>query len=270
MIRLVCIDIDGTLVGSSAQVHPRVWEAAAKARAAGLHLAICTGRPALGVTRQYGVDLDPQGWHIFQSGASILQVASGESISSPMPLDALATLKQLQATHNWVLELYSDTDYVVEDYPEGSDLLRLASGHAGLLELPYAPRPLESLQGQLIRAQWVVANADLAAVMATEPEGMLYSAATSPSIPDANYVSVTAAGVDKCSAIARLGQHLGISLAETMMIGDGQNDISALQQVGWPVAMGNADPRLKAVAKHIVPSVDEGGVADALALALAQ
>ena len=49
-VRLICFDLDGTLIDSQNQVHPRVWQAAQEAQAAGLHLAICTGRPALGQT----------------------------------------------------------------------------------------------------------------------------------------------------------------------------------------------------------------------------
>lgn len=53
-----------------------------------------------------------------------------------------------------------------------------------------------------------------------------------------------------------------------MMVGDGQNDISTMRAAGVAVAMGNAEPAVHAVAAHRVRHVDEGGLADAFALAL--
>jgi Cof subfamily protein (haloacid dehalogenase superfamily) len=268
MLGLVCIDIDGTLIGEQKQVHPAVWQEAQKARAAGIHLAICTGRPALSTTLGYAQELNPNGWHIFQGGASLYHVGKQESRSHSLPDAALATLKALYHKHKWVLELYSDQDYVVEDLVGDALAENLARSHAALIEVPYLPRQLDTLQGTLVRAQWVVSDAQMPEVMASCFDGVLYSAATSPSVPDSNFVSVTRAGVDKCSAIRELAEILNVSLAETMMIGDGQNDIRAMGLVGHPVAMQNADPRLKAVCKYEVGHVDQGGVAEALALAM--
>jgi hydroxymethylpyrimidine pyrophosphatase-like HAD family hydrolase len=72
VIRLVCIDVDGTLLGTGG-VLPRVWAAIDRARAAGLRLALCSGRPAFGNTRALAERVEPRGWHVFQNGASILQ-----------------------------------------------------------------------------------------------------------------------------------------------------------------------------------------------------
>jgi hydroxymethylpyrimidine pyrophosphatase-like HAD family hydrolase len=58
-----------------------------------------------------------------------------------------------------------------------------------------------------------------------------------------------------------------VPLAEVMFIGDGLNDLGALRAVGYPVAMANAVPEVRQVARLHVPSADEGGVADALAAA---
>ncbi|PIQ25594.1 Cof-type HAD-IIB family hydrolase [bacterium (Candidatus Blackallbacteria) CG17_big_fil_post_rev_8_21_14_2_50_48_46] len=268
MLGLVCIDVDGTLVGNQNQVHPKVWDKAQEVLAAGLPLAICTGRPAMSSTRAYAEKLNPQGWHIFQGGASLYHVGSGQSHSHPLSQAALEHLLKLYQTHGWVLELYSDQDYVVESFPAGSEADHLARSHAQLIEVPFAPRSLDSLQGTLVRAQWVVSDPQLSAAMASSFEGVLYSSATSPSVPGSHFISVTSAGVDKCSAIRELAKLLNVSLENTMMIGDGQNDIRAMELVGHSVAMENADPRLKAVCRYQVGHVDRGGVAEALELAL--
>ena len=268
MLGLVCIDVDGTLVGHNNQVHPRVWETAARAVQAGLKLAICTGRPALSATLAYARQLDPLGWHIFQGGASLLQPESGASRSHPLSESALERLLALYAQTGWVLELYSDQDYVVEAFAPGSEADRLARDHARLIGVDFQPRSLRALQGKLVRAQWVVSGAQTSAAMASCFEGVVYASATSPSVADACFISVTAAGVDKCSAIRELAALSGVPLSQTMMIGDGQNDLRAMQLVGYPVAMQNADPVLSAVCRYQVGHVEAGGVAEALELAL--
>ncbi len=267
-IELICLDVDGTLVGQDLEVHPRVWAAAEPLLQAGIHLAICTGRPGLGPTRDFAVKLNPVGWHIFQGGASLLNLGGAESRSHPLSDLALTELKALQAKTGWVLELYSDQDYVCNQALNGSPAAAMALAHANLIGLDYQPRSLDSLNGQLVRAQWVVSDAQLEQTLALAPPGLNYAPATSPSVPGVHFVSVTAPGVDKCSAIQSLAEEVvGCSLAQTMMVGDGLNDVSALRMVGYPVAMANAHPDLTAIAAYHVGHVDQGGAADALLLA---
>src|SRR5678816_1897837 len=97
-IRLVCIDVDGTLVGSGGAVNERVWPAAARAREAGVALAVCSGRPGFGVTRALAAQVDPSGWHCFQNGASVVHLGSGQSRSSIRPSSPSATRSRVIAT----------------------------------------------------------------------------------------------------------------------------------------------------------------------------
>lgn len=71
-------------------------------------------------------------------------------------------------------------------------------------------------------------------------------------------------GNDKTTTIESVLKHLGISWAETMAFGDGENDIPMLQKAGVGVAVANAKENVKAAADYIAPSVDEDGVAEAL------
>src|SRR5215213_10938834 len=92
MIELICVDVDGTLVGSSGGVTAEVWNAVERARAAGARLAICSGRPAFGMTRELAERLDPGGWHVFQNGASIVHLPTGDSRSACIPRPAIDDL----------------------------------------------------------------------------------------------------------------------------------------------------------------------------------
>lgn len=91
-IRLIGVDVDGTLVGASGEVKPIVWDAAKRVRAAGIHVALCSGRAAFGVALDYARRLDPSGWHVFQNGASIVHLATERSLSVTIPSAIIGTL----------------------------------------------------------------------------------------------------------------------------------------------------------------------------------
>jgi hydroxymethylpyrimidine pyrophosphatase-like HAD family hydrolase len=66
-----------------------------------------------------------------------------------------------------------------------------------------------------------------------------------------------------------IAEQYGVELSDVMYIGDSGNDLPALRVVGHPVAMANATPAVLAVAKRTVGSDEQGGVAQALQLAIA-
>lgn len=263
MIDLLCIDVDGTLVGASGQVRPAVWAATERARAQGLHLSLCSGRPAFGVARAYAERLDPEGWHVFQNGASVLHLPTGRSLSAKLPEDLVSELVGRARSLGRLLELYSDDEYAVEQDSER------ARRHAELLGVPFAVRPFESLRGPVVRAQWLVPEAEGEALLGEPAPGLERTSSTSPIMPGTLFVNLTRAGIDKGSAVRAIAEALGIPLSRVMAVGDGGNDLGMLRAVGHPVAMGNAEPALLAAARLVVRSVEEDGLLEAIDLALA-
>lgn len=77
-------------------------------------------------------------------------------------------------------------------------------------------------------------------------------------------VEGTAPGVDKGQGVLALCQILNIDPQRVLAIGDSDNDIPMLKVIGFGVAMGNATPGVKAVARWIAPPLDKDGVAVAL------
>ncbi|EYB67662.1 Cof protein [Deinococcus phoenicis] len=256
------MDVDGTLIGTDNTVREDVWAALADARARGVRLALCSGRPAFGNALAYARRLDPQGWHVFQNGASVVNVATGESLSEALPPDPLAALLARAQETGRLLEVYTDDTYGVTQPGD------LARRHAELLGIPYVPRDPEALTGTRVRAQWVVPTAQSEAVQAEPHAGLDLHPAGSPAMPDVMFISVTRAGVSKGSAVTRIAAAYGVPLERVMMVGDGHNDVSAMRVVGYPVAMGNADAEARAAARTHVGHVDAGGLAEAVGLAL--
>jgi Cof subfamily protein (haloacid dehalogenase superfamily) len=262
-IRLAGIDVDGTLVGTGGVIHPRVWETAAKARERGIHLALCSGRPAFGIALQYARRLEANGWHIFQNGASVLNLATGRSRSVPIPAEWVKTLIDQARAHGEILELYSDREYAVESTSAW------AKDHADLLGVPFEPRPLDSLTQPIVRAQWLLSMQRAAEYKAISHPGLEIAQSSSPLMTDTQFVGLTHEGVTKGRAMSSIAESYGVPLQNVMYIGDAGNDLSALRIVGHPIAMGNADPAVKAAATHTVDHVDRGGLAEALDIAIA-
>lgn len=262
LIRLVGIDVDGTLVGSSGMVNPAIWAAAAAARAAGIHLVLCSGRPAFGLALDYARRLDPDGWHVFQNGASVMSLARDESRSVTLDPATLADLIEQARQSGDVLELYGDTTYVTE-----SDSV-LARDHAVLLGVELCVRPFESLGGKVVRAQWVVPLSQSDRIMQSPHAGVEIALSTSPLMPDTAFIGMTRAGTNKGTAMLAIAREYGISPGEVMYVGDADNDLPALGVVGHPVAMANASPRALAAASFVTGHVEEGGLAQALTRAL--
>ena len=262
MVNIVCIDVDGTLVGSGGRIAERVWPAVAAARAAGLHLVLCSGRPAFGIARSYAERLDGGGWHIFQNGASLLGLGTGESRSASLPASVVAALRARSASTGRIHEMYTDTEYTVE---WASDR---AERHAALLGVPFAPRSFDTLVGPIVRAQWLIPFDELDALVREPHEGLVLGPSTSPAMPDSCFVNLTPTGVDKASGVRAVADLYGSSMRDVMFVGDGLNDLEAMRVVGVPVAMANADEAVRALTRHHVGQVDEGGLADALAFAI--
>lgn len=261
MLELVCVDVDGTLVGSDNEVRGDVWQALDGLRADGVKLVLCSGRPAFGRARKYAERMQPDGWHVFQNGASVVQVSTGQSLSSEFPAPALRELRAAAEQSGQLLEIYSDTEY--------ASTLRNqeAREHAELLGVPFPPLWPDELIGRIVRTQWLVRHDEAESTRAITPAGVDLHPAGSPRMRDTLFISMTAPGTDKGSAIRRIAENYGIALERTMMVGDGSNDLRALAVVGHPVAMGNAEDVVKAASRYQVGHVDEGGLLEALVLA---
>jgi Cof subfamily protein (haloacid dehalogenase superfamily) len=262
MIELICIDVDGTLVGSSGEVTEESWAAVARIRAYGVRLAVCSGRPAFGNARQYAERLDATGWHVFQNGASVVRLPGGNTRSRPLAPALVHQLIERSRATGRPLELYGDADHAVEmDVPR----TRL---HAELLGIPFGQRDLLHFDVPVVRAQWLLSHDEVDAVLAEPHDGLTVAHSLSPVMPDTSFLNVTPLGVDKGEAVRAVAGEYGVPLSHVMMVGDGANDVPAMQVVGAAVAMGNAERAAREAARHHVGDVDRGGLVEALALAL--
>lgn len=264
VLPLICIDVDGTLVGSSHVPTDAVWQAAAQAVARGQHLALSTARGAFGVTLDFARRLDPDGWHIFHNGASLVHTGTDEIRTAPLAVDAVDAAQEIADRNGWVIEYYTATDMVADTDSQ------LAIDHSAMLGRDHLRRSRDDLDGEIARVQFVV-PLELVKWVKSEmaPTGLSVVPATSPVMPSVAFVSCTVAGVTKGTAISAIADEIGTTVERAMMVGDGLNDLDAVETVGHGVAMGNAVGALKAAAQHVVGVVDDDGLVEALDLSAA-
>lgn len=81
---------------------------------------------------------------------------------------------------------------------------------------------------------------------------------------DARHLDVMAKGVGKEKAVKRLAEHLNIPLSDVMAIGDSDNDLEMLLEVGTGVAVGNAKEHLKEFADFVCEASNTNGVIEAI------
>ena len=79
-----------------------------------------------------------------------------------------------------------------------------------------------------------------------------------------NNIELNISTAHKGNALKRFAEHLGFTLDNCMSFGDGMNDLTMVEAAGMGVAMANAEPAVKAVAKIVTASNDEDGVAQVL------
>jgi hydroxymethylpyrimidine pyrophosphatase-like HAD family hydrolase len=231
--KLIGIDVDGTLVGSGGAIHPRVWPAAERARAAGIHLALCSGRPAFALALGYAERLDPQGWHVFQNGASIVHLGTKQSRSVRLPTECVsAVIAEARATGE-VLELYSDSDYVVESTSVW------AREHAELLGVPFRPRSFESFREPIVRAQWLLSPERAKQVSEKRHRGVEVAQSSSPIMLGTIFVGLTREGVSKGSALRAVTSALAGALPRKLAFAVCDQPIFGMRSVASAARMMN-------------------------------
>ena len=260
VLPLICIDVDGTLVGASGQPTEAVWAAADAAVARGQHLALTTARAAFGPTFDWARRLDPDGWHVFHAGAALVHTGTGQAIEQPVPDTVIEVATDAATTRGWTVEYYTTRDYRVSD--DGV----LATDHAALMGVPVAVGGPADMAGAVVRVQLVVPHDVVPATVEAMAPHAEVSTATSPVQEGVTFVSITPNGATKAAAIAAIAERLGTTMDRVMMVGDGHNDLSAMEAVRHGVAMGNAEPAVKAAARYEVPPVSADGLAATLQL----
>lgn len=270
MIKLIGIDVDGTLLDSRGRLPRENLEAIREAVDAGIHVAIVTGRsyffalPAV-------VELPDPLTLIVHNGA-IVRTRDGETLMRRLMAREIA-LEVLTVTGAW-----RDSAVVIFDRPLAGQMIydRLDWSHPNRSRFKERNREIieqvESLEEAITEDPIQLAfNGDVQTMRALMGTLSSDRACTPLSIllteyehRDFSLVDVCAADTNKGTGLAALASHLGIAREEVMAVGDNFNDSAMLHWAGVGVVMGNAAPDMLNAGFERTGSNDEAGLAQAI------
>lgn len=251
-VKAVFFDIDGTLLSfKTHQVSESTERAIAALQAQGIKTILSTGRSINSIDHIRYLNFD--GFITFNGGYCV--APQGEVLFKKC-IDAA----DIQAILNYARENPLSFSFMSEKEISIHDVTPEIAGMYAHLNIPIPP---------LIDVDKVDVNSVLQTNIFLGPEQeTAFMAAVMPNSVASRwtplFADVNPLGQSKKVGIDVFCKHLGINLAETMAFGDGGNDIEMLKHVKVGVAMGNANPEVKAIADYVTDDVDSDGIWNAL------
>ena len=270
-IRIIALDIDGTLLNSRWQVSPANCAAITEATRRGIEVALVTGRRydfALPVARQ----IDSPLTMIVNNGA-LVRTRDGQTILRHLlPRDTARRV--LLASVPWragtaVVFDRPKANQVVLESIDWEDPTR-GGYYARNREFLAEAVPLESCLTEDDPIQ-VLFSGTVGSMQEAEMtlRGVQFVAEFALAVTvyedrDFSMIDVIHPAVSKGTALAEWAGSQGVTRGEILAIGDNHNDLEMLSFAGVPVVMGNSVPELKERGWHVTRSNDEDGVAAAI------
>ncbi|MBK9122007.1 MAG: HAD family hydrolase [Chloroflexi bacterium] len=259
-IKLVAIDVDGTIMTSKNKLTDKTADAVKRAHEQGVHIVIATGKTRNSADVIYKkVGFTTPG--IFVQGLVITYPDGTEKHLGTLDVDLLRR----------VITFVEDRGLQAIGYSGKRILARRMTTEARVLTehydepLPEVVGPLQNLLDTtpINKVMFCGGSVEQITHLRWQLGHMIGgSARLTQAIPEA--VELLPTGASKGTALKLLLKEMKIEPAHVMAIGDGENDIEMIQLVGHGLAMGNGNAKLKAAAKAVLPSNDEDGVAEAL------
>jgi Cof subfamily protein (haloacid dehalogenase superfamily) len=258
-VRLVALDLDGTLIGDDLVLRPRVRSAVAAVQARGVAVTIVTGR-MFAAARPFARELAIDGPIVCYQGAAIFDVATGAVLrQTTVKPDVTRDALQWAHDHGVHAQCYADDTLYVEEINRFSKrysaLARVEPVVVPSLRAAFAERPTIKIVFVDDPEQSEQHLVDLRALL---------GARAYLTRSHVDFVEVVDPAVNKGEALAFVAQRHGVPLDATLAIGDAWNDVPLIDAAAIGIAMGSAPPELRAHADHVVADVAHDGVAEAL------
>lgn len=271
MIRLVALDLDGTVVDSQGRIPPENREAIARAVAGGVEVAIATGRRydfALPIVSQL-----PQPLTLILSNGAVVKDRGGRTLMRRLlprtsARDVLARTRAHRPRAALIFDRPRAGQVVFEeiDWEHPRHRRFFETNRPFVSEIAPLEDALTEDPVQVMFTGPCAAMRGLYDDLRTHPDHQIgYSVAlTEYQHRDFSLVDIVQAGCSKGAALRAWTQRQGLTPAEVMAVGDNLNDLEMLEFAGRPVVMGNGVESLKLRGWAVTRSNDQAGVADAI------
>lgn len=258
-LRLLAVDLDGTLLTDDKRISEANLAALRAAMEQGIHVCLATGRAWPGA-RAYAECVGPDTPVVTNNGAMIVDPRTDE-ILFELQL-AREDAKEIYALGEslgismvvWSQNILygSRMDALIEDYEQRFGKMKA--------------RPVTSIdelskQG-ISKILWYSMSGQAVAWSKLVPESIRERVSVETS--SVNALEFFNRNVSKAQAVGRVAEGLGLSLSDTMAIGDAGNDLPLIKAAGLGVAMGNAMEHVKAMADAVTADNEHDGVMEAV------
>ena len=264
--KLICVDMDRTLLNSKKEITRKSLDAIKKAHELGVKLVIATGR--IFVSAGYYGDLIGVKAPIIASNGAYVREKDGEKVifEEYLSMEECSNIVSILKEYNIVPHFYSfDTIYT-------SKIIHSS--------LAYKNANAKLPQNRQVKIEVIddweklfLKRPKLIKTMAVDDDGdkVLQAKERFLSLDKFEVVSsfsksfeVMPRGTSKGNAVKKICEYYGVHPSEVIAIGDNENDISMIEYAGLGIAMGNSEEKVKDIADYITESNDRDGVAMAI------
>ena len=281
-IRLLALDLDGTLLSSRGELSERNRRALDEARARGVRVSVVTGRrfrDARPLALELGLDVPV----ISHNGALTKHARTLETVSVKlMPLEAAREVLRVGRERSLDAMISDDAhglgvlvyDHIREDnepfrrYIEWSRRIHGDEAEESVRRVPSLEEYLDHEPVHISFSGTCSAMESLGEALKCELQESVKVFATLYPKRDFALIDVLNPEASKGEGVAAAALEAGITREEVMAVGDNFNDLEMLEYAGTGVLMGNADARLIEQRQnngfHVTATNDEDGVAQAI------
>lgn len=283
MVKLIVSDMDGTLIGEKMSVSQENLNAIAYAKQKGVTFAIATGRhlkEATGVLDNHGIScplITANGAAIYNTDRQLINVFA-------LPKQTTLDILKIARKYDSLLVELATVDTVFSDEPEKSfamlerfiryhlpeaneaeikEALDIEKNNLTIVTVNSLEEVVSKANDEYVLKFFITILDDSDALIHFKNEISLIEGIVITSSHSTN-VEINSINATKGIAVAAFAKNLNIDLSDVMALGDNFNDLSMISSVGLGVAMGNAEPAVKKIAKHITDSNLDDGVAKAI------
>lgn len=262
--KLVCVDMDGTLLNSEKKISDRTIEAVKRADEKGVHIVICTGR--LFTSAEYYADLLGIKTPIISANGAYIREKDRDEVIYKSILGKenckriLSIVKRYDLCPNFHTPDSILTDRVDSPY---SAYMKLGSEapenkNIKINIIDNWEEAFTKYEDEITKA--ITVDKDLAKLKEAKEELLSIDELEVVSSFTTNF-EVMMKGVSKGRAVDILAGYYNLTKEEVICIGDNENDATMIEYAGLGVAMGNSEEEIKKIADFITDSNDEDGVA---------
>ena len=271
-IRLIALDMDGTVLTDEKQIDEQTSRAIHDALAEGIEVIFCTGRSYMEM-KDILADFPDMHYLCGESGGLIFDTVSEKVLyKTAFPPETVRVLQENAKLEDLMTCMFSDGECVVD----AADINRMAHFQMAHFQELYSriSTVYEDALEHLIKTGRTIEKLNYYHASREGREAScrrLKAAGIDAEMVYSEYSSleITPGGMSKAAGLLELGRILGIPLEEMAMVGDADNDLSAIRAAGLGIAMGNACEAVKAAASLVVADNNHGGCAEAVRYCLA-